>query len=184
MVWDNSVFEILHGLAGASGFWDAFIVFLAQYLPYFLVFAALVFVFLQGKTRARLFAFLTLSLTILLSRGILTEIIHFVYPHARPFEALGFTPLLSAGGPSFPSGHAAAYFALAFAIYSLNRSWGLWFTVLAFVNGLARVAAGVHWPSDILGGIVLAFISIVVIRWLLKNYAPPAMTAGAPPGPQ
>lgn len=76
---------------------------------------------------------------------------------ARPFVALGLTPLFAHGtDSSFPSDHTLVGAALAAPLV-----WRLWrmgapLLVVALLAGCARVAAGVHWPSDIAASAVLA----------------------------
>jgi undecaprenyl-diphosphatase len=64
---------------------------------------------------------------------------------------------------SFPSDHATAAFAIATAVLLRDRRWGV--VVLAFAALLAagRVALGVHYPSDVLGGAALgAAVSLLL----------------------
>lgn len=57
---------------------------------------------------------------------------------------------------SFPSDTAALYFALCTVIFLENRKSGIVCGIWAFVTvGICRVAAGYHYPSDILGSLVL-----------------------------
>ncbi len=156
-------------MAGWSVLTDALGIFLAKYLAYILGFAALVFVVNQKSWREKLKVFIHLALAALISRGILTEIIRYLYDRPRPFTAFGFSPLVSESGSSFPSGHAAFFFALGFIILSINRKWGYWFLSLAFLNGLARVFVGVHYPSDILGGIATGLIAWGIIHLLFNG---------------
>jgi undecaprenyl-diphosphatase len=165
---DIAVFNAIHGLAGLTPLLDALGIFLALYLPYLLGLAALAFVFKQKTAKEKWGVFLALAFAVLVSRGILTEAVHFLYPIARPFAALGFTPLIGESGASFPSGHAAFFFALSFMLFAFDRKWGAWFLTLAFINGLARIFVGVHYPMDILGGIVVGFISYLIVQYLLK----------------
>lgn len=169
---DLLTFQVLHSLAGRSSLLDGFSVFLAKYLVFFLILGALVFIFGFKNTKEKFFVFSLVALTAILSRGIFTELIRFFYDRERPFEVLGFEPLFLDVNPSFPSGHMAFLFALAIAIFYLNRFWGSWFMGLSLVIGIARIFAGIHWPSDILGGIAVALISFWIVKNLLKSYKP------------
>lgn len=169
---DLNLFQVVHSLAGQLKFLDWLAIFLAKYLPYVLVLGALVFALKQSFWKTRVFVFTFIALNVILSRGIFTEVIRFVYERRRPFEVLDFTPLVPNGGPSFPSGHAAMFFALALAILYLHKKLGWWYLVSAFVVSLARVFAGVHWPSDILGGFVVASLSFWLIKNLLQPFSP------------
>ncbi len=162
----------MHGIVGQSSLFDFFIVLAAQYLPYAVVVAALFFFFTRKPARMRLWTLFVVTLTIILSRGIVTELIRFFYSRSRPHIALGFDPLVQASTSSFPSGHAVLFFALASVIYVFDKGWGRWFWGFAVVNTLARIVAGVHWPTDIVGGLIVAIISFYVIRALTKKYAP------------
>src|SRR5215831_14413653 len=75
----------------------------------------------------------------------------------RPFVELGFTPLIAhLADSSFPSDHTLTGVALIGPLLlTLPRvAWSLVSWVL--IVGAARVAAGLHHPSDILGSAVLA----------------------------
>jgi undecaprenyl-diphosphatase len=60
---------------------------------------------------------------------------------------------------SFPSGHAVRAVMLAVAILGLGPLWlGLLLLIWAPLVGLARVAMGVHYLSDVLAGMVLGLV--------------------------
>ena len=57
---------------------------------------------------------------------------------------------------SFPSDTATVYFGLSFIVFLENRKLGTACLVWAiFTAGITRVATGIHYPSDILAGIIL-----------------------------
>lgn len=169
---DITIFNWIHGLAGWSVFTDTAGVFLAKYLAYILVLVALVFIFKQDDVKLKIRTFLHLALAVLISRGIITEIIRFFYDRPRPFVAFNFSSLISGSGASFPSGHATLFFVLGFTIFSLNRRWGYYFLSLSLINGLARIFVGVHYPSDIFGGVLVGLIGWAAIHFLLKQDIP------------
>lgn len=161
---DLYIFNLIHQFAGKLWPLDWLGILGAKYLAYFLVIAALYFLLRLKTSRGKLFFLSFASLSALLSRGFFAETIRFFYIRPRPFESLDFEPLIAhQSGGSFPSGHAALFFALAFALFYFNKKWGWWFLALSLFMGLARVFAGVHYPSDILGGIAVAAVSVFLV---------------------
>lgn len=76
---------------------------------------------------------------------------------ARPFISDAHIQLLTphAADPGFPSDHATASFAIATAVWLRYRRAGAIALVAAALLALDRVALGLHWPSDVLGGALL-----------------------------
>jgi undecaprenyl-diphosphatase len=63
---------------------------------------------------------------------------------------------------SFPSGHTFSAF-LLYVIIKKNFNIDLKF--LPFLVGLSRIYLGVHYPSDVFGGIILAKIVLQFIKF-------------------
>jgi undecaprenyl-diphosphatase len=166
---DQRVFQFLYMTAYRNAFWNVFAIFFAEYLPYLMVVAFLVLVYYQNGWRRKVYLFCEAALAIILSRGIVTEVIRYFYHEPRPFSFYGLAPLFNETSWSFPSGHAAWFFALAMVAWFANRKWGWWYFLLALLMGVARVYAGVHWPIDIVGGAVTGIASALFIHWLLKR---------------
>lgn len=156
--FDLQVFEYINSLAEKSPYWDQAVVYANDYGLY--VFAGIAAIFFFGKRRV----FWRAVVASILARGVFTELIRYVYKRPRPFAAEqveNVRQLVQKNviNDSFPSGHAALYFAVAFSVYSWNRQIGTILIVLAVALGLARVYAGIHYPSDILGGAAIGFLS-------------------------
>ena len=58
-------------------------------------------------------------------------------------------------GHSFPSGHTSSAFAAAFALWRQDRKLGFPALILAVFIAFTRLYLYVHFPTDILGGVVL-----------------------------
>ena len=94
------------------------------------------------------------------------QVIAHVWDRPRPFTAhAAATHLLSAPSPdpSFPSDHAAVAFAIAFCVLAFSRWAGAGFLVAAAFIGLSRVALGMHYPSDVVAGVLVGWVSALLV---------------------
>jgi undecaprenyl-diphosphatase len=75
----------------------------------------------------------------------------------RPFVALDIAPLIThVADSSFPSDHTLTGVALVTPLALRMPRIGVWLLAWALLVGMARVAASLHYPSDILGSALLA----------------------------
>ena len=184
MNFDFWLFQQINNLAGRWAALDWLGIFFAVYAQY-VVGAGLLIFWFWGKSREEsrknLAAAGTVLGAVVFSRLVLTEIIRWVWFRPRPFVDHAVNLLISHDNAgSFPSGHAAFFFALATTIIFWNRSWGVWYFFFAFLNGLARVFAGVHWPLDIVGGAAVGIAGALFIHWLVTPYAEKLKTQPSP----
>ncbi len=164
-----AIFQYLHGFSGQSIFFDEIIIFGAKYLPYIAVLAlGLFLIFGMDRKRELKMIFYAVA-SVILSRLIITEIIRYFYHSPRPFVVYSFVPLIYDYANSFPSGHAAFFFGLATVIFLFHKKWGIAYFSGAIIIVLSRIMAGVHWPSDILGGIIVGVGSAILINFLARK---------------
>ena len=166
---DEKVFSFLYGLANKNQLLDWVSVFLADYLFYILILIFLWVVLSEKNWRRRFYLAALAGIAMILSRGIATPVIRFLYDRPRPFIADNIEPLINhVVTNSFPSGHLAIFAPIFLTMFLINRRLSFWFFVGAILIGIGRVATGVHWPSDILGGILVGAISFLVAYYLLR----------------
>jgi undecaprenyl-diphosphatase len=70
---------------------------------------------------------------------------------------------------SFPSGHTMVGFASATVLYYYNRSLGIIAYILAAAIAFSRLYLFVHYPTDILGGILFGVLSSSVLIYGLNK---------------
>ena len=71
---------------------------------------------------------------------------------------------------SFPSGHTSGSFSAALVMFHmLPKKIGVPAVVLATMIGFSRMYVGVHYPTDILGGIVVAVIASTLAILIIKK---------------
>ena len=63
---------------------------------------------------------------------------------------------------SFPSGHTNAFFAMATAVFLRNKKIGIPCLAIASLIAFSRLYLFVHWPTDVLGGIVTGIVSAII----------------------
>ena len=177
MALDIQLFHFFNNFAGQSRIFDTLIIFLAEYFQYLLVIVFLLLLYFSGYARPeKIRVFLVTIGSIIVSRLGVAELIRFFYHRPRPFLALEAHKLIANSDWfysdtewSFPSGHSAFFFAMATAIYLYNKKWGVGFFIAAILMNVSRIVAGVHYPSDILGGMIVGMLTAYVIFYFTEK---------------
>lgn len=170
---DISLFQWFNSYAGVSPMRDVIIAFFGNTFGFFILLGCFIGIFsLRFSLAKSLLILTTIGAAGVAARFIVAELVRSFVHRARPFEIVqGMKQLLDhTPGGSFPSGHAAFYFAVAAALFMVNRRWGAIAGVGALVLGIARVAAGVHWPTDIFGGAIVGVVTGVAVIFLMLRF--------------
>lgn len=105
----------------------------------------------------------TLAFNAILGEGIIKNLFH----RPRPFDAFpDITMIISrASTYSFPSGHTASSFASAYVLAKYYKKYAVIWWLVAGLIGFSRMYLFQHYPTDVLGGIVLGLFS----AWFVTN---------------
>jgi undecaprenyl-diphosphatase len=166
---NTDIFLLINNWAGRNALLDAAMVFSADKLIYILFVAALVCIgYLVYKRQWRAVALVGVAL---IASFVIRFILSKLFVSDRPFVDHTITQLLPhAANQSFPSDHATAAFAIALAILVLTRfkktGWTL--AIVATIVGFARIFTGVHYPFDVIGGLVTALAGVGITVLIAK----------------
>ena len=120
---------------------------------------------LRWLAQVNLFVFANVAIS-----GIAVNVIKVIIGRMRPslfFAGIGFgaEPLSFAYDySSFPSGHSATAFALAFALGAIARPALPWLLGFAGLIALSRVAVTAHWVGDTVAGAGVALLTMLLLR--------------------
>lgn len=161
--FNKSIFFLINQFAGKFSSLDAFAIIFAEAMPYFLM-LIMVYLWLSHDLAKRKSSFHA-GLSVLLGM-LISYVISFFYYSSRPFvDKLGTQLVEHAPDSSFPSDHTTFIFSIS-VMFLLNKSTrviGAIVCPLSFTSGLSRVFVGVHFPLDILGAILVAIVSSVIV---------------------
>lgn len=140
----------------------SFIIFVARWLIYFYP----AFILLARLNRAMKLAVYEAMWTALLAFT-MSAFIASLVDRIRPYLAVKgvialVPPNIQAG--SFPSSHTAVAAGIAIAIASAHPWGGVIAILMALLIAFGRVAAGMHFPTDIIGGAVVGVIAFLIVR--------------------
>ena len=113
------------------------------------------------------------AIALLLSLIINNLILKNVVARTRPYEMIENLEILIATPHdlSFPSGHTASSFAAATVLFmTLPKKFGAPAIILALLIAFSRLHIGVHYPTDVLGGMLSGILIAVFTVFIFKKY--------------
>lgn len=162
--FDQTLFLKINNTVGKNKLRDMFFYFCGQYLIWILVLLNVYFFFaLDHEFLTLVFISIPFIVAYLLSYTIA-----YVFRHPRPIvEFPQIKELIIPLGTwkSFPSDHTIGAMLLVFAGYvlSFGSPLVLWFGIPIAVCVMAgRIYCGVHYPRDIIGGIIVTCAALVI----------------------
>lgn len=174
--FDLGVFEALHGLSEAAGwfftpFFHLVSLFAENGIGLFLV--SLVLMLFKRTRRAGICMFLAVLCGAIITNVLVKHLVE----RPRPFSdeaGLVHAWWLSVGAPmetsaSFPSGHTTATMAAMTALFLSSRGKARWLCfVPVALMGLSRIYLMVHYPTDVIGGIAAGALGAVAAFFIVQ----------------
>ena len=184
----NSFINLDRSISRVLNEWGAREIFLVKVLSEYLVFVVIALslgwlVYCVYQQNKRLFDFKRFVKDLMLQgiallvipvgvATIISEAISKFYLRQRPFAVMSDIKLLvphSADG-GMPSHHMVFMASAALMVYLSNKRLGVILIGLSLISGVARISAGIHYPSDVLAGILLAGATVIASNQLMGKF--------------
>ncbi len=161
---------VLRLQAGSSDFLDILATLLHQAGGdiFFLVVLSLVYWCLNRQLGLRLLYALILAATINVALKLLIQA-------PRPFMVSDAVRLVIVDeGLGFPSAHVMiAVVMWGYLAYYLRRTWLVAaVTLYVLLMAWSRMYLGVHYPQDVVGGVIFGLPTLALLIWLIEHFAP------------
>lgn len=128
---------------------------------------AIVSLFMKKTRKCGVLMLISMALGLLLGNGVIKNLVK----RERPCW-INPNILLLIPNPtdySFPSGHTLASFEATIMILLHNKKWGIISLIVAILIAFSRMYLFVHFPTDILGGIILGTINSLVVYYAYEK---------------
>ncbi len=165
--FDYLAFQSINHLAITDKLLNPLMVLLAEKAEYVFFIGILLYWFFQKSQNRRMVVEACLAACIALAINVL---IGMVFYRDRPFVVHHVNWLIPhAKNASFPSDHATAAFVIATAIWIWRKRDGWIWLVLAGMISVSRVWTGVHYPSDVIAGMLIGVGTAFLVHFYSKK---------------
>jgi len=176
-MWSQKLFLKINSQLGKRVWLDKLMAFFARPLIYILFFCIIcwgIIVLEPNNFKFLLKLIITTLCFAILFSWLTALIVRFHRPMAE-LPGIKFLVKPFQTWKTFPSDHTLISFSLALIAIDVGAGWFLGFLFLftAFLIAISRVYVGVHYPRDILAGIIYAIIFSSLAYWLLENISQP-----------
>ncbi|UNJ81272.1 phosphatase PAP2 family protein [Metabacillus dongyingensis] len=167
---DYEWFKLINSKVQQYPLLDNIMIFFAEYVQYAFVLLILM-LWLLNKSNFRVIAFQAMfSFTLAYSINRIIEL--FIY-RERPFISHEIIQLVEhSANSSFPSDHATSAIAIAVTLWLSSHHFKYTWFILAVVIAFSRIWVGVHYPLDVVAGILNGVIIALFTHYLLFKVKP------------
>lgn len=168
--YDFQIYYHLYRLTTAHHYAYNIAYFFARY-GIVLFFLSFIYLVIKRKIPAFLCTLLAMGVA-----GLVDLLVFMFWQRPRPFityDALVHPNItgMYADISSFPSSHTYIVFAIATSVFLYgHRKLGSFLFLLAIGVAVGRIAVGLHYPSDVIGGGILGIASGVLVYFLFNQW--------------
>lgn len=178
--WDVSVLNWIQEHI-ANPFFDVFFSLITHLgdAGIFWIAIAVAMLFFKQTRKTGITIGVALILGLILGNGVLKNVIGRVRPYDLDgaYGSIKTVKDLLVGQPgdkSFPSGHTLASFEAGLVLLVRDKRFGIPAIIIAALVAFSRLYLYLHFPTDILGGILLAalntFLAVLIVDFVYKKY--------------
>jgi len=173
---DTDLFLLING--HHSAFFDGFMFAVSEKLAWIPLYASVLYILIKHWKKEAIWLILSLILCIVISdqvsSGILKDLIKRLRPsHAEELKGMiHFVNGYTGGLYGFCSSHAsnAFGFALLSSLIFNRKIFTYAIFAWAVITAYSRIYLGVHYPTDILGGVVVGTFSALICYWAIRRF--------------
>ncbi|MFA5045850.1 MAG: phosphatase PAP2 family protein [Paludibacter sp.] len=177
-LWDTNLFLFINGIH--ASFFDGIMFAISAKLTWVPLYIAALYVVIKKWKRESVWVILALVLCIVIADQVSSGFIKHAVQRLRPSHAedlKGMVHLVKGYGGGmfgFVSSHAANSFgfALLSSILFKNRKYTFVIFGWAALLSYSRVYLGVHYPGDILGGMIVGVLAALICFFAIKKLRP------------
>ena len=177
-LWDTNLFLFINGIH--APFFDSFMFAVSEKLTWIPLYVSVLFVLVKCWKKEAIWLIIAFVLCIVISDQVSSGLIKHLVQRLRPSHAeylKGLVHLVhsySGGKFGFVSSHAsnAFGFALLSSLIFKRKNFTWFIFAWATITAYSRIYLGVHYPLDVLGGIIVGVLAALACYWTIKKLRP------------
>lgn len=156
------LFRLVNDLGKEHPFLNPVFSFIAEYMVFFLALSVLFIWFSRNTDNRIMILCASIAFICAFTIGKVSGVFHSNY---QPFVELTDVNKLihKEKDNSFPSDHTILFFSYCISFWLFKRGWSILWVLLAVLVGVSRIWVGVHYPFDILAGILISLATATFI---------------------